>query len=234
MRISAIDDDADFLRLFECCIRSVEETLHLKIDVSSFSHAPEPECVMKSELIFLDIAMPDINGFVYSQRLPSSCRIVFLSSHRELLTDSFMFRPYSFIDKKYMRRDLIKVIRRYCMEVNAAMHIRINRQERRLYISRIVHITVSRNTLTIHYGKEELRVKQSLSGFLRKYGRVLGEQFVRINAWELVNLLYVRRMPDSMFALAGSAEPLNITGRYKREFSEKYYNCAEEERQWNY
>ena len=89
MRISVIDDDADFLRLFEYCIRSVEETLHLKIDIRSFSHAPSPECVMKSELIFLDIAMPDINGFVYSQRLPASCRIVFLSSHSELITDSF-------------------------------------------------------------------------------------------------------------------------------------------------
>lgn len=55
------------------------------------------------DFVFLDIDMPNINGFEIAERInkDNSSLIVFVTSHDELVYSSFRFQPFRFIRKNH-------------------------------------------------------------------------------------------------------------------------------------
>ena len=53
--------------------------------------------------IFLDLDMPEMTGFEVARQLGQNvnCFVIFVTSHQELVYDSFNFRPLNFICKDH-------------------------------------------------------------------------------------------------------------------------------------
>ncbi len=73
--------------------------------VESFSDGTkllEQNALAPFDILFLDIDMPGVSGFDIAKELQSElsqCLIIFVTSHAELVYDSFDFRPFNFLRK---------------------------------------------------------------------------------------------------------------------------------------
>ena len=105
LRIALCDDDIDFVELFKAVINTAFQNRQLTYNLNDYircdlmldRHSSHP-----FDLIFLDIDMPDIDGFDAAKEITkksNNCYIVFVTCHTELVYDSFMFRPLNFIVK---------------------------------------------------------------------------------------------------------------------------------------
>lgn len=63
---------------------------------------------IKIDAFFLDIDMPEINGFQIAKNIRTlypNCIIVFCSNHNELVYESFEYEPFGFCVNQIMRGD---------------------------------------------------------------------------------------------------------------------------------
>lgn len=104
MRIAVCDDNAVFLQFFKSMLANELESRSVKAEIETFtkaesffySHGKKP-----FSAIFLDLDMPEMTGFEVARQLGQNgnCFVIFVTSHQELVYDSFNFRPLNFICK---------------------------------------------------------------------------------------------------------------------------------------
>lgn len=104
MRIAVCDDNAVFLQLFKSMLANELESRSVKAEIETFTKAESFfSCHGKKPFaaIFLDLDMPEMTGFEVARQLGQNgnCFVIFVTSHQELVYDSFNFRPLNFICK---------------------------------------------------------------------------------------------------------------------------------------
>ena len=103
------DDEPVFLNRIG---KVVEDFFKDKADctISLQNNAAElPDNLPKSDLYLLDIYMPEISGFDLASRIRSSypdSTIIFISSLKEPVFESFRYAPLRYIRKEYMETEL--------------------------------------------------------------------------------------------------------------------------------
>lgn len=105
MKIAICDDNEDLLKNMHFILQNIFKQYTSYFEIFSFSSG---NLLLKShkesnfDVIFLDIDMPEINGFDVAKNIRmgySGCRIIFITSHSEFVYDSFDFQPFDFIRK---------------------------------------------------------------------------------------------------------------------------------------
>lgn len=104
MRIAVCDDNAVFLQFFKSMLANELESRSVKAEIETFTKAESFfYCHGKKPFaaIFLDLDMPEMTGFEVARQLGQNgnCFVIFVTSHQELVYDSFNFRPLNFICK---------------------------------------------------------------------------------------------------------------------------------------
>lgn len=104
MRIAVCDDNAVFLQFFKSMLANELESRSVKAEIETFTKAESFfYCHGKRPFsaIFLDLDMPEMTGFEVARQLGQNgnCFVIFVTSHQELVYDSFNFRPLNFICK---------------------------------------------------------------------------------------------------------------------------------------
>lgn len=104
MRIAVCDDNAVFLQFFKSMLANELESRSVKAEIETFTkaesffyyHGKKP-----FSAIFLDLDMPEMTGFEVARQLGQNdnCFVIFVTSHQELVYDSFNFRPLNYICK---------------------------------------------------------------------------------------------------------------------------------------
>ena len=77
-------------------------------------------------LALLDIDMTPLNGFDTAQSIcsiSSDTRIVFITSHEELVFDTFEYTPFYFIRKKYYEAGIKKLINKLAQYNFVRIHV---------------------------------------------------------------------------------------------------------------
>ncbi len=105
LRVAICDDNNVFVNKMSQAVKSEftrqnNEDIELETYVSSelmFQH----HLIKPFDVIFLDIDMPELDGFQLAAKISSSndCYIIFVTNHPELVYDSLYFRPLNFITK---------------------------------------------------------------------------------------------------------------------------------------
>lgn len=163
------------------------------------------------DLLLLDIDMPLMSGLDIAKSLRElSCKplLVFVTSHDELVYDSFLYHPFGFIRKSHLDQELKKVLedckqeirsreKHFCFHLPSG-DIRLNLQE-------ILYFESDGNYLKIYTEKKNYRFRETLSavdnalsdsGFIRVHkGFLVNQEAVKIIGSAEVELVNGERIP---------------------------------------
>ena len=111
--IAYCDDEHAALQLYPGQVRSAFLQHHRTVQIDCFQ---QPQALMERiatnngyNLLFLDISMPQMDGIELGRqlrRIADDVLIVFVSSHEELVFESFQVTPFRFIRKGHFYQDL--------------------------------------------------------------------------------------------------------------------------------
>lgn len=160
------------------------------------------------DILLLDIDMPEISGLDIASRLAPKTEkplLVFVTSHDELVYDSFQFHPFGFVRKSYMERELPRILmdcaaelgcreRHFCFHTASA--------DVKLQLDEILYFESDGNYLKLFSKGGIYRFRDTLSA---AENTLSGSGFVRIHKGFLVNQAAVKIL------LSDEAELINGT-----------------------
>lgn len=207
IRIAICDDNNNFVNYMTQAVEHefrdhTSEEFQIVSYVSSTllldHHLTEP-----FQLIFLDIDMPELDGFQLASKISASneCYIIFVTSHPELVYDSFYFRPLNFITKgndSYFTNKLHSVINQFFNEIKQNTIVILENKDIgrvSLVIRSIYYIESNKHYVTYHSeGRESITVRGSINELENYFSAY---DFVRIHKSYLVNLRHIFNLDKS-------------------------------------
>ncbi len=234
LRIAICDDESDILIYITSVLNKAFGDYTKDFKIYKFNsgkillneHRKE-----KFDIIFLDIDMPELTGFDIAKELRneySSCNIVFVTSHSELVYDSFDFQPFGFVRKNHsipIDESLYKVVKKLMSNIkqNESVMLEDDLSGRRLVKLRdIMYIESDRHYVFFHtYGSDRpVKIRSTIKECEDKF---IPYDFVRIHRQIIVNLynLEVINNNDEV-VIKKTGLKLPISRNYKKSVDEKY------------
>lgn len=150
------------------------------------------------DVIFLDIDMPQMTGFELAkqlQEISENCYIVFITSHSELVYDSFYFQPLNFItkgDEQWLLNKLTTVMHQLFQKMKSdKILILEDKNSGRIstYLKDVLYIESNKHYVIYHIeNKRSVQIRESIN---RLEDELSDFDFVRIHKKYLVNLRHV-------------------------------------------
>lgn len=174
------------------------------------------------DILLLDIDMPEISGLDIAAKLsltPEKPLLVFVTSHDELVYDSFQFHPFGFVRKVYMERELPRILadcvaelssreRHFCFHTASA--------DAKLGLDEILYFESDGNYLKLFTRDGEYRFRDTMSAV---ENTLSDSGFVRIHKGFLVNQSAVKiLLSDEAVLINGARIPI---GRSYAEAAKK-------------
>ncbi len=197
------DDERERSSVRDFCGREIERLSDCQVQVYAFADGQE---LLYSEIDFdiliLDIEMKKIDGIRVKNEFAfkyERTKIIFLTSHSELMSEAFGKNVYGFVDKlkkpKERLSELLKQTIRDWYKEKEQIIIFENNKMVKLYLREIVYIKSSDVYLEVYTVRNEIYViRNSMKKFLEEYGRV---GFYRVHKSYSVNLKYVEEITSN-------------------------------------
>ncbi len=206
LKMAVCDDDQTMLSVISSQLNEIFVEKGIQANIELFSEGKSLlECHKKApfQVVFLDISMPDIDGFQAAAELKTCNReivIIFVTSKEELVYESFDYQPFHFIRKQNsecLKAQLLHVVEKleeYKKSFGKISIILPYGTVQEIEVSKIVVVQSEKNYLEYELaGEESLRVRESLNAAEEK---LKGYDFIRISSRTLVNLSYVGRIRE--------------------------------------
>lgn len=194
MQFIICDDDLTFCNQLKSKIKNSKGSKGIKITV--YTHASELiEAYTSADVVFLDIDMPNTNGFEIAKEIrkhDGNVKIVFVTSHDEMVFQSFEYAPFRFIRKSFLDNELSSVLSAIytaCEDENHFIQLKLKEGYTRKNTNEIMYIEIYGHEINIHTTSNEVLISY---GDLHTYEKELEEiGFVRISKSYLVNCRYI-------------------------------------------
>ncbi len=151
-----------------------------------------------TDLIFLDIEMPGINGIELARRLPKECMVIFTTAYSEYALDSYEVEAIDYLVKPIKKERFEKAVERALTykklissseedSVDADMEFIIVKSERkyvRIKLDDIIYVEGLKDYVIIHLSDKKVvtrMIVKSMEEMLPK------RQFIRISKSYIVN-----------------------------------------------
>ena len=202
LRIAICDDNNTFIKHFHPLLKQKLDERNLNTTIIDFTRTDlliDKHFNKPYDVVFLDIDMPEIDGFIAARQLMdknSNCYIIFITNHKELIYDSFMFRPLNFIVKSndaIMSKRLNKVIDQLTEQIKQDEVITVeNKDEGRVsfLLKNVIYIE-SNDHYVWYYIKDKnnpIMDRNTMADLEKRYADA---HFIRIHKKYLVNLKYL-------------------------------------------
>ena len=221
MKIFICDDEPKILS----DISSIAESELPEAEVSNFSSGNMLlEAITKNscDVLLLDIDMPEISGLDIAARLAALTDkplLVFVTSHDELVYDSFQFHPFGFVRKSYMEKELPRILDDCATELHSRdKHFCFHTASAdvKLPLDEILYFEADGNYIRLFAKGGEYRFRDTLSAVENSLS---GSGFIRIHKGFLVNQSAVRTLAyDEAELISGEKIPI---GRSYSESAKK-------------
>lgn len=233
IKVAICDDNKVTLDYLSNKIKVMLEKYLLENTIHSFSTGScfiEAHKTQSFDVVFLDIAMPKMNGFQVAKeirRLNSKTYIIFVTTESSLVYDSFDFQPFYFIPKNdhdIMLSKLNHVIDKLSIHLVSNKKICLDMPfGEKMYVEpgNIIFISSKSNYLDFHTTKkEEIHIRGKLDDFALKLPNLF---FARIHNRYIVNMKHINRIENAgTKVLLTDDIVLDISRTYKKDFNEKY------------
>ena len=233
IRIGICDDEPNILEKLKEQVSKEFKRQEKEICINTFisgkeflgAHETEP-----FDVVFLDIRMPDINGFEVAKRMRGLFQktyIIFITNESSLVYDSFDFQPFHFISKgspEIFEERLSRVVKRLCIHISANKKIIIKAPFGNEYsVDPISIISVESSTKYVVYcftDKPSLKIRQKLDEAMSALNTYL---FARIHNRYIVNMRHIKRIDYPNFEVTMNNDRVfNISRTYKKELERLY------------
>lgn len=185
--------------------------------------------VEQFDVVFLDIKMPDIDGFEVAKELrglSDNTQIIFVTTEDGLVYDSFDYQPFWFIPKsnpEILKEKLQTAIKKLTdkMAQNRKICLKLPRgEERYIYSDTILYIYSQSNYLNIVRKSETINIREKITVFSENLPL---KMFVRIHNRYIVNMQQIAAVDCTDYKIVlRNEEVLYVSRAYKSSFLEQY------------
>lgn len=228
LKVAICDDNREFINKMEAHLSKFEQENAIKVKVTRFFNAHELILLFtrkKYDIVFLDIKMPEIDGFETAEiirKKDDNVRIVFCSTFYnvpniqkciEVGAKDFLTKPVLY---KKVEQHLNKVYNEKLISREEKLMLKTQDGVIVLQISDISYLETDKKvkSVIIHTEKKNFVTYHKLYEFERKLG---DKYFCRCHSGFLVNLDYVERIKDNHIYLSGESQIAIPISKSKRE-----------------
>lgn len=214
MKLFICDDEVQIRHDFEKMIQK----LYPQSEIKAFCSGEELLSELEKEpcdVLLLDIDMPGMDGMDVAKRLGEmevKPLLVFVTSHDELVYDSFRYHPFGFVRKSYFEKEIEKVLRdceRELASHEAHFTFRANGREVCLPLEEILYFEADGNYLKLYLATEEYRLRSTIAAVENSLGT---RGFIRVHKGFLVNQKAIRMLgTDELQLENGTTLPIGKT-----------------------
>lgn len=178
-------------------------------------------------LIFLDLEMPECNGFELAEQIYDfnpAIKIILVSNHENMVFDSYEYAPLWFVRKSFMERDMLKAVQKYLKtESKVQIWCKDGEKSKDIWfcINEVLYIECRGHTLFIYTKNEEChKIYGSLKSLEEK---LLVYGFIRIHKNFLVNARCVKEIGNRTVCLLDGME-LDIGKNRRKQIKQQLEN----------
>ena len=167
----------------------------------------------KTDVLFLDIDMPDISGMEIAKQMLNedlNTLLIFVTNHESLVYQSFRYHPFGFIRKSFFDNVLEEQVQNILEELtkrNNTFSFKTNDGIYRLKLSQIIYFESESNYVKLHTKEEEYRFRGTLTSLENQLSR---NGFIRVHKGFLVNQEHIYSIQSDEIKLSdGSFVPIS-------------------------
>lgn len=221
--IGICDDEKIVL---ESLKRIVKECLEeLKVHYSLFSFECGKKLLQeagKLDIVFLDIAMPEMDGIAVGRELKKEnkdCKIIIASSMVERFKETYSINTFRFITKPYEKEEIKEALTAMIEQETGLQTVEVYKERKKYHIAqrKIKYIMAYDGYVELKAGDYIFRKESSLNEmetFLNK------EIFFRIHKQYLINFLWVDEYKNNTIKI--EEKEFRIARRKRALFDKKY------------
>lgn len=224
INIALIDDDVEFHPIFS---RYVEKFFQETGKLYELRLYDEPEAVLFDlrngkywELYFLDIEMPEIDGFELAGKIREEAPgayLIFLTSHEELAMEGYNFKAFAYIPKSLLEKEISSTLQRFWSEYQGvyckAYPIVTDTRFEQLEYDDIIYLYKEKNNTVFVLKDRKVHIRKSLKAV---FDELDSEGFMFVERGYVVNIEHIFRLVKKGIVVSNGEEvPIGRTFEMK-------------------
>ena len=238
-----VDDDPMNIAVLSDLLKESYPEIDVIGTARNGSEALESIKTLQPALVFLDVEMPDMNGFEVLQRLDKiNFQTIFVTAHSQYAIQAIRFNALDYLLKPIDQQELSAAIKRFQSEGHAHINqsqVQValdnlkkeNPLDKVLYLPtqeggikmtlrEIVRIEGERNYSTIHLSSGKSKLTSKTLGHFEEI--LYGRDFYRCHRSYIVSRLHIQELHREIFVLKDDTE-IPISRRKKTDARHWYY-----------
>ena len=209
----AIDDEPLALQLINQYCEKIP-FLQLKKVFTNPDEAKEYLLNNKTELVFLDIQMPDINGVQFYKNLPNKPAVIFTTAFKDYAVDGFnvdaidyLLKPFEydrFLKAAYKAKEYIEFLSSQDLQLNS-LYVKVNYEMMKINLKDIDLVEALDDYIKIHIKPTPVLTLMTLKNMQEKLPQ---KEFVRVHRSYIVPLSKVEKFSKNKLVVAGNEIPI--------------------------
>lgn len=177
-------------------------------------------------VLFLDIDMPEINGFKLTEKLCKNYPdivIIFVSAHDDFVYSSFEYCPFRFLRKSHLEQELPATFQKVidkCILDNETVTFNTTYGEQILRLKDILYIESDRNYFIIYTASRKTYQCRGTLGSVEQLTQKY--DFFRIHAAYIVNEEHIENFNNDGYVIMKDSKRIDISRRRLTSFKESY------------
>ncbi len=231
-----IDDEDDCIRIIEKILKKHCADIEICGEANIVSDAVDLINKCKPDLVFLDIQMPDGDGFDVLEKVShTNFEVVFVTAHDQHAIRAFRFSALNYLLKPIDPVEIVETVKRFKRRSNPVkpqslgiFKEAINNNIKRIIlptsegthmveIKDIVRCEADSNYTTFYISDTQKVVVSSSLGTYEKL--LVNHNFTRIHNKHLVNLLHIKKFLNTMGGMVklSNGEMIDVSTRKRHE-----------------
>lgn len=219
-----IDDNRLELDLIANVLNKECQHHHLESTITTYNDPLTFDFTIKYDAIFLDIEMPQEDGFSFASRLNNyyETKIIIVTNHSEHITNIFNIHPYHFINKQYLHLEIINVCNQLFKVLEDSPYLTgyIFDRKKNIKIKNIYYIVVEDHLCYIYLYRNNnlISIRETITNIENQF---LNTGLIRINRSTIINMLHIKEIKKNKIVLNNNIR-LTISPAYNKHFNKHY------------
>ena len=211
-KVLIVDDSVEDVTVIKDKIISFFEMKNVEYQIIESIQNDNP---IQYDIAFIDICMP-ISGFDVAKEIlkhSPNTKIVFCTSHNELVFDSFQIDLFGFVRKDHLDIDLENILNKYLKKIKYYQY----KIDETIPLGKILYFESTHNYVLIHLMNDIRKERTSL----KKLDIDNFESFCKISSSFIINMEYIEKYDKDRIVMR-NGEVVYLSRAYKKAFRNAY------------